>query len=218
VGSVKEREYDLLRIRAISLILADCHLGRLSPLFDIGSLRETAPGQGRMLVAARCQHLAALWSGTFQERRICRYSISRMASEGHTKSQAMSVDTFIDTELAQGERLLLPRRQDQPIICFRLEAVGQDFNLIVTDKMGNPEGSRPVDDQTASLMVEFSARARTWFLFKHDISRLYAIPQFRVIANHRHNVFREYLLPIQSSHEQQMKSVLQYADEVTVTI
>jgi hypothetical protein len=133
-------------------------------------------------------------------------------------SDEMSVRTFIDTELAKGERLLLPGGQDQTVICFRLDAVDQDLNLIVTDKMGNPQDSRPIDDPSTRLMVEFSVRARTWPLFKHEISRLYAIPQSRTLNGQRHDVFREYLLPMQSSGERQMKSVLQYADEVTVTI
>lgn len=74
-------------------------------------------------------------------------------------SEAISVNTLVDSDLAQGERLLLKGRQDQPVICFRLEAVGQGLNLVVTDKMGNPERSRPIDDESARLMIEFSVRA-----------------------------------------------------------
>ena len=39
-------------------------------------------------------------------------------------------------------------------------------------------------------MIEFSARARTWFLFKHEITRLYSIARFQ-----------ERLLPVQGSTE-----------------
>jgi len=134
------------------------------------------------------------------------------------KSDQISVRTFLDTELCQGERVLLPGRQDHPVICFRFEALDKELNLIVTDKMGTPQGSLPIDDESARLMVEFSARARTWFLFKHEISRLYALPQYRTLKGQRHDVFREYLFPIQGSGERQAKSVVQYAEEVTVTI
>jgi len=89
---------------------------------------------------------------------------------------------------------------------------------VVTDKMGNAQSSHPIDDESVRLMAEFSARARTWHLFKHEINRLYAIQQFRELGGRRRNVFREYLLPMQRSDERRMKSVSQYADEVTVTI
>lgn len=54
-------------------------------------------------------------------------------------SSTMSVRTFVDTELVQGERLLLPGRQDHPVICFRMEIVGQSLKFVVTDKMGEPK-------------------------------------------------------------------------------
>jgi hypothetical protein len=122
-------------------------------------------------------------------------------------SDTVSVKTFVDTELVQGERLLLPGRQDHPVICFRLEMLGQILNFVVTDKMGGPEKSLPIDDEGVSLMIEFSVRARTWFLFKHEITRLYSIPRFR-----------ERLFPAQGSTESPLKSLLQRADEVTVTV
>ncbi|MGH9382937.1 MAG: hypothetical protein ACRD2N_01385 [Vicinamibacterales bacterium] len=133
-------------------------------------------------------------------------------------SESISVDTFTDTELAQGERLLLPGGDDLPMVCFRLENAGAALNLIVTDKMGNREDSRPIDDDSARIMTEFSARARTWLLFKHEISRLYEIQQYRILRGERRNVFRDYLLPMQRSQERQMKSVSEYASEVTATI
>ena len=133
-------------------------------------------------------------------------------------TDGISVGTLMDDDLVQGERLLLPGGQDLPAICFRLEATDSGLKFVVTDKMGTPQDSRSIDDEVARLMVEFSAKARTWFLFKHEVSRLYAIPQFRELEGQRRNIFREYLLPMQSSGEDRMKSALQYASEVTVTI
>lgn len=133
-------------------------------------------------------------------------------------SEGISVRTFVDSCLADGERLLLPGGQDFPVICFRLQTTGPDLNLVSTDKMGTPLEIRAVDDESFRLMIEFSARTRTWLLFKHEIFRLYAVPQFRQIGGCRRDVFQEYLLPMQRSQEQQMQSVMQYAQEVTVTI
>lgn len=130
----------------------------------------------------------------------------------------ISVGTFVDDDLLDGERLLLPGGQDLPIVCFRLEAASHGFKFVRTDKMGTAQDTRAIDDDTVRLMVEFSARARTWFLFKHDVSRLYVVPQFREVEGQRRNVFRDDLLPMQRSDEGQMKSVMQYAEEVTVTV
>jgi hypothetical protein len=132
-------------------------------------------------------------------------------------SEGMSVRTFIDSELTQGERLLLPEREDQPLICFRLEPDGEALKLVVTDKLGNPIESRPIDD--VRLMVEFSLRTRNWFLFKHDIARAYSIPRYRLLSNgERTDVFREEILPTQGFMEDQIKSLTEYADDVAVTI
>lgn len=103
------------------------------------------------------------------------------------------------------------------MLCFRLKGTEVNLNLILTDKMGTALDSHPLDE-TSRVMVEFSARARTWLLFKHEITRLYAIPQFRVLRGERRNVYMDHLLAMQASHEQQIKSILEYADEVTVTI
>jgi hypothetical protein len=134
-------------------------------------------------------------------------------------SEGISVATFLDTDLSDGERLLLPGHEDLPVFCFRLQPRGDALQLVVTDKMGVPKGhEEEITEDVESLMVEFSVRARTLGLFKHEITRLYAIPQYRELEGQRRNVFMEDLVPIQSSREQQMKSVRQYANEVAVTV
>lgn len=133
-------------------------------------------------------------------------------------TDAISVGTFVDTLFVEGERLLLPGGQDLPVICFRLEVAGHDLSLVCTDKMGAAQETCLIDDDSCRLVVEFSARARTWLLFKHEVSRLFEVPQFLELQGRRRNVFREYLLPMQSSGERQMKSVIQYAEEITVTV
>jgi hypothetical protein len=133
-------------------------------------------------------------------------------------AEDISVGTLLETELSEGERLLLPGGQDLPMICFRLQDLGSSLKLLVTDKMGNPLSTQPVDDATTVLMAEFSARARTLLLFKHDIHRLYAIRRFRKRGESQFDVFREYFLPVQASHERKAKWVSKFAEEVTVTI
>lgn len=85
--------------------------------------------------------------------------------------------------------------------------------------MGAPAGrEEEIGEDVNCLMVEFSVRARTWGLFKHEVARLYAVPQYREIEGERRNIFRVYLMPIQSSGERLITSVLQYTSEVTVTV
>jgi hypothetical protein len=84
--------------------------------------------------------------------------------------------------------------------------------------MGKPVSSHPIKDNSTRLMVEFSVRTRTFFFFKHEISRIYAIPQFKKLDGVSTNIFRGYLLPMQTSNEGKMDSVSQYAEEVTVTV
>ncbi len=122
----------------------------------------------------------------------------------------ISVTTLLDDNLAEGERLLLPAGQDLPLICFRFQEAGSDLELLITDKMGVQKDSRRIAHPTSRLMIEFSARARTLQLFKHEVTRLYAIQQG--------GVFREKLLPMQSQHEQQARSILEFAHEVSTTV
>lgn len=134
-------------------------------------------------------------------------------------SKGTSVKTFLDCPLSDGERLLLPKGQDLPLICFRFESSDTGLRLQVTDKMGAPTGTaEEIGEDVDCLMIEFSVKARSWGLFKHEIARLYTIPQYHDLTGNRENVFRDYLLPIQSSHEGKIESVLQHAREVTVTV
>lgn len=134
-------------------------------------------------------------------------------------SDTISVGTFVDTDLTEGGRLLIPPGQDLPLICFRLEDGGPLVGLLVTDKMGNPiEATQQIDEGNVELMAEFSVRARTWLLFKHEINRLYAIRRYRDLKGTQRDIFREYLLPMQNGGERQMTSVSQYAEEITSTV
>lgn len=132
-------------------------------------------------------------------------------------SDGISVGTFVDHDLTEDERLLLPGGQDLPVVCFRLEEADSTLTFVRTDKMGAAEDTHVVDGETFKLMVEFSVRARTWLLFKHEVSRLYEVPHFLEVEDGSFDVFRKYLLPMQASHERQMVAI-EYAAEVTVTV
>jgi hypothetical protein len=133
-------------------------------------------------------------------------------------AEGISVNTFADTEVESGERLLLPKRQDLPLLCFRFEQVGSAVALLITDKRGAVLRNFSVPSDLNYLMFEYSARTRNWYLFKHEISRIYALPQYKQIDGERRNVFTEYLLGLQSGAERKAKSVLKFAEEITVTI
>jgi hypothetical protein len=204
----------------LSVLASLCAIGILYVLYLVSAKHAAAT-----IATAECWWLPAANCYRFVIRNIPRHAnlfgIRYRAWVRRTvpPSEGISVETYLDTDLLDGERLLLPGRQDLPVLCFRLEASGVVLKLVVTDKIGVPAGKEEeIGEDVKSLMVEFSVRARTWGLFKHEITRLYAVPQYREIEGKRRNIFREYLVPIQLSHERQMKSVLQYANEVTVTV
>jgi len=122
-------------------------------------------------------------------------------------ADGISVETYEDLEITKGERLLLPGNQDLPLICFRMDITEQRFRFVTTDKMGKILKGHWVDHKEVFLMVEFSVRARTWYLFKHEISRLYSI-----------SALQGGLFSAQSPTESQLNSVKQFANEVTVTV
>lgn len=133
-------------------------------------------------------------------------------------AEGISVNTFVDIEVESGERLLLPTRQDLPLLCFRFEQSASSLALLITDKLGAVLRTLSVPPDLNYLMFEYSARTRNWYLFKHEISRIYALPQYRQIDGERRNIFTEYLLALQSGAERRAKSVLKFAEEVTVTV
>ena len=133
-------------------------------------------------------------------------------------AEGISVKTLVDAEVESGERLLLPRRQDLPLLCFRFEQADSAVALLITDKRGAVLRNFAVPSDLNYLMFEYTARTRHWYLFKHEISRIYALPQYKQIGGERRNVFTEYLLALQSGPERQAKSVLKFAEEVTVTV
>lgn len=87
-----------------------------------------------------------------------------------------SVKTFEDKEIASGERILLYGRQDLPVLCFRFEHHGNDIKFVRTDKFGTLIGLYDIKSEEGSLMIEYYLKIQSWFLFKHEIARVFEIP------------------------------------------
>jgi hypothetical protein len=134
------------------------------------------------------------------------------------RTPEISVDTYVDSDILTGERILLPGRQDLPLLCFRFETAGSDLSLAVTDKLGQPTGKFTIGREVDFLMFEYSVRARNWYLFKHDISRIYAVPQYLEPGGKQQNLFQRYLIPMQSKIEKPMLSIIEFTREITVTV
>ncbi len=211
------------------MTLCDFMLSLFASLLAIGFVYllylASAKRAASVIAAAECWWLPSAKTFRFVIRNIPRNAnlsgirYQTWIRQTLPRQEGISVETYIDTIISKGERLLLPGQQDLPILCFRFESSKNILNLIVTDKMGTTERKfKKIEENVDELMIEFYLKARNWFLFKHEISRLYTIRQYQFSEGKRHNIFREYFIPIQSSDEQQMQSVFQYAHEVTVTV
>jgi len=134
------------------------------------------------------------------------------------KDEGSSVKTFIDRELSSNERLLLPGGQDLPVVCFRVEKRSDGLKLIHTDKKGESISEYPIDELLMGLQIEYLLKIRSWFLFKHEITRSFVIPVRKEQEGQERNLFEEYLLPMQTEKEMKVKIVSQTARQITVTV
>ena len=129
-----------------------------------------------------------------------------------------SVNTFVDQELSNGDRIILPSGQDLPVLCFRFENRNGDIVFCHTDKQGNLSREIQVDQEVEGIFVEYSAKIQSWFLFKHEIVRMFMVPHELTIKGTKQDLFKDYLIPLQAEEEARVKTVFQTAQEVTVSI
>jgi len=61
-------------------------------------------------------------------------------------------------------------------------------------------------------------KIRSWFLFKHEIVRMFDIPHKLDIDGKQTDLYEDYLLPRQREKEFRVKTVFQTAEEVAVSI
>jgi len=90
-----------------------------------------------------------------------------------------SVNTFLDNDLTEGHRFLLPKEQDLPILCFRFEANGDKFEFIKTNKLGDPESRFTLQPgRDYYLMAEYTFQVRTWYGVPLTVARLLSVPRY----------------------------------------
>ncbi len=128
-----------------------------------------------------------------------------------------SVDTFVDTELSSGERVLLPGGQDLPVLCFRFQESGGNLQLIHTDKLGVQIGEYPLHPEVDAVKVEFYLRSRSLFLFKHEVARSFELPHYIETSQGKVDFFGE-LFHLQSSQEGKLLPLIQTAEFLTVGV
>lgn len=136
----------------------------------------------------------------------------------HLASAGSTVNTFEDHVLESGERIILPAGQDVPVLCFRVENKNGHLMLILTDKRGNKIREIEIDEQVEAIFTEYSLRIQSWFLFKHEISRLFALPRQLTIDGKPRDIFKSHLLPLQGRGEARVKTVFQTANVISVSI
>jgi hypothetical protein len=126
-----------------------------------------------------------------------------------------SVNTFVDTELKGGHRILLPTGNDYPVLCFRFERCGEKLRFVHTDKMGQPIHSHEVTEEFEKVVVEYSVKVQTWGLLKHEIRRILVIPS---LAEDEGDVL-QYLSSMQKEGRERLVPLMfSEAEEIRVSI
>ena len=87
-----------------------------------------------------------------------------------------SVNSFRDIELVRTDRIMISRKNDLPLICFRLTKGNGFLRFVVTDKFGSEIESHELSKEFKEFLIEYSAKVQTWNLIKYEIHRTYVIP------------------------------------------
>jgi hypothetical protein len=128
-----------------------------------------------------------------------------------------TVITWQDRDLSSNERILLPQKEDLTVLSFRYEETGTE-ELLLTNKFGavtEHVGLRPED---ARLMLEYSLRLRTWFLYKCDISRVYEFKRYENVEGRTTDLFRTLLADIQKAGEGEVDKIKLTDEVISVTV
>jgi hypothetical protein len=128
-----------------------------------------------------------------------------------------SVKTFLDTEIASGERILLPGGQDFPAVCFRFEREGENLRFIHTDKMGKLIKGYEIGPEVEALTIEYYFKIKMWFLFKIEAARIYQIPRYLGESGEKGDYF-EILMKGQSRPEHEIEYCLRMEEFISVTV
>ena len=134
-------------------------------------------------------------------------------------TQNCSVNTFVDNDIVSGERILLPRGQDLPILCFRFEQHGNMMKLIHTNKLGKPINVYDLGPSVDSLKVEYYLKLRSWFLFKHEIVRIFEIPHYlTTVEGKEEDIFDLHFFKKQQQDEHRIQTTFKTAEVITVAV
>ena len=131
--------------------------------------------------------------------------------------QGCSVPSLVDTELTSEKRILLPSGDDLPVCCFRFEESTGGFKFVHTDKLGQAKRAYVLSGETDSLNIEYCLKIPHWFLFKHEISRIFEIPHYSHVREREVNVF-DYLKHEQQKGEHKIRLVFKTAEVITVAV
>lgn len=132
--------------------------------------------------------------------------------------QGSSVQSFRDTELSAGQRIILPGRQDLPILCFRFEVRGDNLVFLHTDKFGVVLSEfEIVGPNEYELKAEYSFETSSSMGLPHRVRRLLTIPQRPASQRGKFDLFRS-LLSRQRESECTVPLVFTGAEQVSVRL
>ena len=137
----------------------------------------------------------------------------------HRAANNATVITYDDHLLSDGNRVVLPRSQDLPLLCFRLAESAGALVMIVTDKLGVQSARIELrSEQNQAILCEYSTHVVVWRLFKISISRLFMLPDHvELEEGHPKDVFRS-LLARQQQIEHKVPLVFQHTHELTISM
>jgi len=127
-----------------------------------------------------------------------------------------SVGSFLDTELTNGERIVLPGDQDLPLVCFRIENKSTHLTLVHTDKFGKELTRHTLTNETENLQVQYQIKVQNLGL-THEITRVFVIPFEIESDGKKFNVFQQLLME-QEKNEHKLRMIFQTSDIVSVAV
>lgn len=150
---------------------------------------------------------------------LCQIEYRSWLREILPAARGSSVKSFRDTELVPlGKRIILPREQDLPILCFRLEERDDTLVLVHTDKFGDELGRYIMAGPNMwSLKAEYSLETHGSMGLPHRVQRLLTIPEKAPGRKGTVEVFKRLQL-LQGPSECWVPLVFTGAEEISVRL
>ncbi len=125
-----------------------------------------------------------------------------------------SVKSFVDKDLIAGERIILPKDQDLPIFCFRVEEATNKLVFIHTDKLGEPIDKYTLTSNFDAIMIEFQLKIVKLGIIKFEIIREFTLPA-RLQLNQCPILTLAYFMTHQANEEKCINLFYQSAEAVS---